>query len=83
MKRDTFDTVARMVDADPLTEAQVRQLTGADIDDVVNIERAAEMLGVTIAQLRRLKGLPRVRVNTRRLVFRLVDVRKFRDDNCW
>ena len=83
MKRDTFTTVARLVDEDPLTEAQIRQITGADRDDIVDAVRAAEMLGVTVAHMRKLKGLPRVRVNTRRIMYRLIDVRRFRDENCW
>ena len=83
MKKDTFQTIARLVDDDPLTESQIRELTGADKDDVIGIERTAEMLGVGITQVRRMKGLPRLRTNNRRLMFRLVDVRKYRDEHTW
>ena len=83
MKKDTFQTIARLVEDDPLTERQIRELTGEDKDDVVGIERAAEMLGVGVVQLRRMKDLPRLRTNSRRLQYRLVDVRKYRDEHCW
>ena len=83
MKKDTFTTVARLVDADPLTDSQIRQLTGADIDDVVNIEKAAEMLGVTVSAIRKMRDLPRLRTNNRRIMYRLIDVRAYRDKNCW
>ena len=83
MKKESFESVARMIEYDPLTEAQIRQLTGADKDDVIGIEKAAEMLGVTVAHMRRLKGVPRIRVNTRRIMYRLIDVRAYRDKNCW
>ncbi len=83
MKRDTFKAIANAVSEDPLTESQIRELTGADKDDVIDINRAAEMLGVGVAQVRRLKGLPRLRTNSRRLMYRLIDVRAYRDKNCY
>jgi len=83
MKKDTFLSIARLVDDDPLTEAQIRELTGADKDDVIGIERAAQMLGVKTAQVRLMKDLPRLHTNNRRLQYRLIDVRAYRDKHCW
>lgn len=83
MKKDTFLSIARLVDDDPLTESQIRELTGADKDDVISSERAAQMLGVKVDQLRRMKDLPRLRTNNRHLQYRLIDVRAYRDRHCW
>lgn len=81
MKKDTFNTIRMMADDDPLTEGQIRELTGADKDDVVDGEKAAEMLGVNIQMLRTLK-IPRIRIN-RYLRYRLRDVRKYRDEHTY
>ena len=83
MKTETFRTIAKMVQADPLTDGQVRELTGADKDDIVDGETAARMLGVEVKQLRKFRGLKRVRCNTRFLRYRLVDVRRYRDEHIW
>ena len=48
MKTETFRVIAKMVQADPLTDGQVRELTGADKDESVDGETAARMLGVEV-----------------------------------
>ena len=83
MKTETFRVIAKMVQADPLTDGQVRELTGADKDEIVDGETAARMLGVEVRQLSRFRGLKRVRCNTRYLRYRLVDVRRYRDEHTW
>ena len=79
MRTIDFETIAKMVAADPLTEAQIRELTGADKDELVDGEKAAAMLGVSQQCLYRLRGLPRVRINNRRFHYRITDVRRYRD----
>ena len=81
MKTKTFDTIRSMVADDPLTDNQMRELSGADQDDVVDGEKAAAMLGVEVATLRTL-DIPRIRIN-RFLRYRIRDVRKYRDDHTW
>ncbi|MGN0879928.1 MAG: helix-turn-helix domain-containing protein [Oligosphaeraceae bacterium] len=83
MKTETFRTVARLVAEDPLTERQIRELTGADIDDIIPIERVAEMFGISKQAVRRLRDLKHLRINGRRVYYRLVDVRRYRDERCW
>lgn len=81
MKSKTFETIRVMVADDPLTDAQMRELSGADQDDVVDGEKAAVMLGVELQTLRTL-DIPRIRIN-RFLRYRIRDVRKYRDDHTW
>lgn len=81
MKSQTFETIRVMVADDPLTDAQMRELSGADQDDVVDGEKAAAMLGVELQTLRTL-DIPRIRIN-RFLRYRIRDVRKYRDDHTW
>lgn len=81
MKSKTFETIRVMVADDPLTDAQMRELSGADQDDVVDGEKAAAMLGVELQTLRTL-DIPRIRIN-RFLRYRIRDVRKYRDDHTW
>ena len=81
MKSQTFETIRVMVADDPLTDAQMRELSGADQDDVVDGETAAAMLGVELQTLRTL-DIPRIRIN-RFLRYRIRDVRKYRDDHTW
>ena len=81
MKSKTFETIRVMVADDPLTDAQMRELSGADQDDVVDGEKAAAMLGVELQTLRTL-DIPRIRIN-RYLRYRIRDVRKYRDDHTW
>lgn len=83
MKTETFRTVARLVAEDPLTERQIRELTGADIDDIIPIERVAEMFGISKQGVRRLRDLKHLRINGHRIYYRLVDVRRYRDERCW
>ncbi len=79
MRTIDFQTIAKMVAADPLTEAQIRELTGADKDELVDGETVAKMLGIKPTQVYRLRGLPRVHVNNRNFHYRLTDVRRYRD----
>ena len=79
MRTDTFKEIAKLVAADPLTEAQIRELTGADKDELVDGQTVAKMLGIKPTQVYRLRGLPRVRINNRNFHYRLTDVRRFRD----
>ncbi len=81
MKTKTFETIRVMVADDPLTDAQMRELSGADQDDVVDGDKAAAMLGVELQTLRTL-DIPRIRIN-RFLRYRIRDVRKYRDDHTW
>jgi hypothetical protein len=81
MKSKTFETIRVMVADDPLTDAQMRELSGADQDDVVDGDKAAAMLGVELQTLRTL-DIPRIRIN-RFLRYRIRDVRKYRDDHTW
>ena len=81
MKTKTFDTIRSMVADDPLTDAQMRELSGADQDDVVDGDKAAAMLGVELRTLRTL-DIPRIRIN-RFLRYRIRDVRKYRDDHTY
>lgn len=83
MKRQTFESIARLVKDDPLTDGQIRELTGADKDDVIDIEHAAAMLGVETHTVRRMKDLPRLHINNRHFKYRLIDVRAYRDKHCW
>ncbi len=81
MKSKTFETIRVMVADDPLTDAQMRELSGADQDDVVDGDKAAAMLGVELQTLRTL-DIPRIRIN-RFLRYRIRDIRKYRDDHTW
>jgi len=83
MRTIDFQTIAKMVAADPLTEAQIRELTGADKDELVDGETVARMLGIKPHQVYRLRGLPRVHINERRHQYRLTDVRRYRDEHTW
>lgn len=83
MKTETFKKIAKAVAEDPLTEAQIRELTGADQDEIIDGPTAAKMLGVELTCLRQLRGLKRVRVNTRFLRYRLTEVRRYRDEHTW
>jgi adenine/guanine phosphoribosyltransferase-like PRPP-binding protein len=79
MKKDTFHTLRRMVEDDPLTEAQIKILTGESTRTLVGAHAAAEILGVSVITVRRLP-LPRVRTNSRRVQFRLSDIYRFMDE---
>ena len=79
MRTDTFKEIAKLVAADPLTEAQIREITGADKDELVDGATVAKMLGIKPTQVYRLRGLPRVHINNRNFHYRLTDVRRFRD----
>ena len=48
MKSKTFEMIRVIVADDPLTDAQMRELSGADQDDVVDGDKAAAMLGVEL-----------------------------------
>ena len=83
MRTIDFQTIAKMVAADPLTEAQIRELTGADKDELVDGETVAKMLGIKPHQVYRLRGLPRVHINERQHHYRLTDVRRYRDEHTY
>ncbi|MBR4220545.1 MAG: hypothetical protein IKR81_05270 [Victivallales bacterium] len=83
MRTVTFREIAKMVADDPLTEAQIRELTGADKDELVDSATAAKMLGIEQCVLYRLKGLPRVHINNRSHHYRLTDVRRYRDQHTY
>ncbi|MGI6355239.1 MAG: hypothetical protein GX937_08160 [Lentisphaerae bacterium] len=81
MRKETFNTLRRMVEDDPLTESQIRIITGDATRILVDCATAAEMLGVTPATMRRLP-VPRVKTNSRRVQFRLCDIHAYMD-NCY
>lgn len=78
MKKETFNTVRRLVEDDPLTESQAKALTDDATRTLIDAPTAADMLGVSVVTVRRLP-LPRVKTNRRSLQFRLSDVYRYMD----
>ena len=76
MRKATFDTVRRLVADDPLTEAQIRELSGAEKYKLVSQTQAAEMLGVCTHTMSKLK-IPRVRTNGKHVQYRLHDIYQY------
>ena len=78
MRKTTFDTLRRMVQDDPLTDGQIKIITGETARILVDTATAADILGVIPATVRRLP-IPHVKTNSRRVQFRLVDVYDYMD----
>lgn len=79
MKKDTYHTIRRLVEDDPLTESQVKELSQDSTRTLVDAPTAAEILGVSVITVRRLP-LPRVKTNRRSVQFRLSDIYRYMDD---
>ena len=78
MRKTTFDTLRRMIDDDPLTEGQIKIITGETSRILIDTATAADILGVIPATVRRLP-IPHVKTNSRRVQFRLNDVYAYMD----
>ena len=76
MRQDTFNTLVRMVADDPLTDAQIRQLTNEDMYKLVSNAEAARILGISVQILRTLP-ISRVWTNKRNVQYRLHDLYKY------
>lgn len=78
MKTATYQTIRRLVEDDPMTEAQVKALTDDTTRTLIDAPTAADILGVSVVTVRRLP-LPRVKTNRRSVQFRLSDIYRYMD----
>ena len=76
MLTKTFAVVQKMAADDPLTEHQIRVLSGEAGQKLLSKAEVAEMLGVSIRQLFRLPLRP-IRISARATRFRMADVLNF------
>lgn len=79
MKKETFDTIMKMIEMDALTERQKQQVCDFK-PTFMTTREVAEMLGISPQTVRKLP-IPYVLLNHRHVKYKLSDVFRYVDEN--
>ena len=75
MKSETFASIMALIDNDPLTPSQTRQMGVLADDRLVSVSEASKLLDISPKTIRKI-GLPVVRVG-RRVLYRTRDLHAY------